>query len=164
MLLVELLPTGSRLLMAVHGAAVLLIAIVAGATFGIWRGYNPAGYSAGTFLEMHQGAVRGLNVLLPAIAAAAIVLSVILAMRRAGDGGTVGAYGVAIVLMIAGGLVTRLANQPINALVMGWTPETMPSNWSDIRATWWTWHVVRTAITVGASATLLYAVLSDRGT
>ena len=43
----------------------VLISLVAGSMFGIWRGYDPALYAPATFVEVHQGAVRGLNTLLP---------------------------------------------------------------------------------------------------
>jgi hypothetical protein len=155
-------PAGSIALIALQTAAVLLIALVAGATFGIWRGYNPAAYSAATFLEMHQGAVRGLNTLLPATALAAIILSAILYIRNIAGGGGNHLILLSIVLMIAGGLATRFGNQPINAQVMTWTAETMPTNWEALRNSWWTWQVVRTLISITALTTLLFALLAGR--
>ena len=60
---------------ALQVLAVMLISLIAGTVFGIWRGYNPAGYSASTFIEMHQGAVRGLNVLLPLMGLATLLIT-----------------------------------------------------------------------------------------
>jgi hypothetical protein len=54
------------LVMVMQFVAALLFSMVAGSVFGIWRGYDPTTYAAATFLEMHQGAVRGLNALLAA--------------------------------------------------------------------------------------------------
>jgi len=42
--------------------ALLLVGLVAGSMFGIWRGYDVTSYSAQTFVEVHQGAVRGKRV------------------------------------------------------------------------------------------------------
>ena len=46
-----ILPANSFQMIALQIGAIAFIALVAGATFGIWRGYNPAEYSALTFLE-----------------------------------------------------------------------------------------------------------------
>ncbi len=152
----------SALVVPLQFLASLLFSMVAGSVFGIWRGYNPLAYSAVTFVEMHQGAVRGLNALLPATAFAAMVLVVALAWLARGKGMVFWLYIFAIGLMIAGGLVTRFFNQPINAQVMTWTADTLPANWSAIRDTWWNWHVVRTGISILAMAVLLAGILSDR--
>lgn len=58
--------------------AALIFALVAGSVFGIWRGYDPSLFAPATFVEMHQGAVRGLNVLLPALGFASIGLTLLL--------------------------------------------------------------------------------------
>lgn len=142
--------------------AALVFAMVAGSVFGIWQGYDPTTYTAATFLEMHQGAVRGLNTLLPAMAFISILLTVSLAWFARGKGGTLWLYLAAILLMVAGGVVTRFFNQPINASVMAWKFDTMPDSWEELRDAWWRWHLVRTGLSIGALALLLIAILSDR--
>jgi len=34
---------------------IILVALVSGATFGIWFGYNPKTFSASTYIEQQQG-------------------------------------------------------------------------------------------------------------
>lgn len=143
-------------------AGIVLIALVAGATFGIWRGYDPGGYAAQTFLEAHQGAVRGLNALLPGLAAGALVVTLTLAFGARRNPRALWLYGLAMGLMIAGGVVTRLVNQPINAEVMGWTVDTMPADWADLRDRWWTWHLIRTGFSGAALLVMILAVFADR--
>ncbi len=162
-LLMAVLPESSRLLIALQVGVILLLALVAGATFGIWRGYHPGGYSASTFLQTHQGAVRGLNVLLPAMAFAAILLTAILALRCDRSQSAFPLYLLAIGLMVGAGIVTRVFNQAINAEIMTWTPATIPADWSDIRDRWWFWHVVRTFLSAAALITLVTAALTNRG-
>lgn len=161
--LTGIFPSDSLLLIALQTLAVLFVALVAGATFGIWRGFNPATYSAVAFLEMHQGSVRGLNTLLPATALGAILLSALLYVRNFGGSGANNLIILSIVLMIAGGLATRFGNQPINAQVMTWTAETMPANWQALRDSWWSWHIVRTLFSIAALVTLVAALLAGRG-
>jgi len=142
--------------------AALLFAMVAGSVFGIWQGYGPLGYAAPTFVEMHQGAVRGLNVLLPGLALASIILTAALAWLARGRSAVLRLYLGAILLMVAGGVVTRFFNQPINAEVMNWTAGSLPANWTDLRATWWNWHVLRTGLSVCGFALLLAAIITHR--
>lgn len=140
----------------------LLFSMVAGSVFGIWRGYNPTAYSGSTFVEMHQGAVNGLNILLPGLAFASIALVCALAWLARGNRVAVRLYLCALALMIVGGIVTRGFNQPINAQVMTWTGATLPAAWQAIRDDWWWWHVVRTGASVTAMAVLLAAIIADR--
>lgn len=142
--------------------AIMLMALVAGSTFGIWRGYDPAAYSALTFLETLQGAVGGLNVMLPLMGAGALVLTGILAVLARRHRSVAVTYALAFVLMAVAAAITRFANQPINADVVKWAPDTMPANWVVIRDAWWHWHVVRTMLSIFALAALILAAISDQ--
>lgn len=142
--------------------AVLLISLVAGSTFGIWRGYDPAAYSALTFLETHQGAVRGLNVLLPVMGMSAMLFTAILAVLARRNRAALAAYASAMALMAIAAAITRFANQPINAEIMAWTAETMPAQWTHVRDAWWNWHIIRTLVGIGSVVVLILAVFADR--
>ena len=142
--------------------ALLLVGLLAGSMFGIWRGYDIAAYTPATFVEVHQGAVRGLNILLPAMAAAAIALVVLLAVLGRARPAVLGLYLATALAIIAGGIITRFLNQPINEQIMGWTPAAIPADWTTLRNSWWTWHLVRLAATVIAELLLIAAVFADR--
>jgi hypothetical protein len=152
----------ARSLMFLQFLAALLFAMVAGSVFGIWRGYDPTTYAAVTFLEVHQGAVRGLNALLPGLALISIFLTLALTWLARGKGMVFWLYLGALLLMVAGGVVTRLFNQPINAQVMSWTLDSLPANWGDLRAAWWNWHLMRTGLSILGMALLLAAIIVDR--
>lgn len=140
---------------------IMLIALLAGSVFGIWRGYDPTAYSPVAFLEVHQGAVRGLNVLLPAMGAAAIALTAVLAWNAMGRALPFRLYVVAIAAMVTAALVTRFGNQPINAIVMTWTAGDIPTGWEALRDTWWRWHLLRVTAIILALATLVAAIMAD---
>lgn len=141
--------------------AAFIFALVAGSVFGIWRGYDPSAFTEVAFVEMHQGAVRGLNVLLPALGFASIVLTLVLVVAR-WKTQLFWLYLAALLLMVAAGVTTRFFNQPINAVVMGWTVEALPADWSALRAQWWDWHLWRTGFSMCALALLLAAIVLDR--
>lgn len=150
------LPTAAQII------ALMLLGLVAGSMFGIWRGYDITGYAPATFVEVYQGAVRGLNTLLPAMAAGALVLVIVLAIMARNRPAALGLYVAAAIAIIAGGAITRLLNQPINDQIMAWTPTTIPTDWSTMRDSWWTWHLVRLTATLAGLALLIAAVFVDR--
>jgi len=147
---------------ALQIVAIVLVGLVAGSMFGIWRGYDPAAYAPATFVEVHQGAVRGLNTLLPAMAGVALVLTIGLAVLARSRPVALWAYLGVVLLVAIGGVITRFANQPINDQVAAWTAATMPGNWTSLRDNWWTWHIARLAVTLTAEVLLILAVFADR--
>ena len=160
--LIDLLPASSKRLIACQVVAILLIALIAGSTFGIWQGYNPTLYSQDTFLEVHRGAVHGLNTLLPLMGLATMILTLVLTLRTGRHTAVRGLYWTTLALLILAGLITRFGNQPINAMVMTWTADSMPENGVDIRDSWWFWHTVRTLVSIAALAGLVTASLAAR--
>jgi len=153
----------SRVLSTIARVALLvLVGLLAGSMFGIARGYDFASYTPATYLEVHQVSVRGLNVLLPALGLAAIVLSIGLAVSVRRERRSMIGFIVAAVLIAVAGLVTRLGNQPINDLVMGWTATTLPAGWEAIRDSWRQFHLVRLVLTLVAQVTLIVTMLGER--
>lgn len=140
----------------------VLLALLAGTMFGIWVGYNPAGLSPGAYVEQQQIAIRSLNTLLPAMGAACIILSITLAVLSKQDPRCRYLLIGATLLMVVAAVVTRVGNQPINAVVMQWTPQSPAQNWAQLRDQWWQWHIVRTLAAVGALALTVLAVLAAK--
>lgn len=141
----------------------LLLSLVVGSTFGVWAGYNPASLSVAAYVEQQQNAIRSLNTLLPTMGAACILLAGWLAFRAKGDARTRYLLLAAIICLVTAALVTRFGNQPINAQVMTWSPQSVPAHWTQLRDAWWQWHVVRTLAGVLALALTLLALLPHRG-
>jgi uncharacterized membrane protein len=143
--------------MVVGFANVILVALVAGAVFGIWLGYEPDGLSASTYVEQQQHAIAALNVTMPVLGALAILLTLVsLVLARAHPRTLLLLLGV-LACLIAAGLLTRFGNQPINAVVMTWNAAAPPPDWTSYRDTWWHWHTLRTLAMVAALALILLA-------
>lgn len=142
-------------------AALVMTGLVAGSVFAVLRGYDLAQYSPAVFLEVQQGAVRGLNALLPILGIVATALVVALAVIERRNRRTLILLVVAALLLAVSGLVTRFGNQPINDLVMTWSPDTLPANWEAIRDSWRGFHLVRVITSIAAFATLSAALVAS---
>jgi len=130
---------------AVHFLNLLLAALTAGAMFGFWLSHNPAGLSPAVYVAQQQNGIRALNVKMPLLGGFTVLLTFGAAVLARGDGTRFGLLLAAGCCFLAAGLITRFLNQPINAIVMTWSPEAPPPNWDQLRDTWWRWHLVRTA-------------------
>lgn len=153
----SILSTGAQLL------SLLLLSLVAGSMFGIWRGFDFAQYSPATYLEVHQGSVRGLNLLLPALAIATLLLVIALAISARGIPAALWLYVGAALLIAAGGLITRFINQPINDQIMAWSASALPAGWEIIRDSWRTAHLARLGASFAAEILLIFAIFAHRG-
>ncbi len=156
------MPISSILSTIARVAVLMLVGLLAGSMFGIWRGYDFAQYSPAALVEVWQGSVRGLNTLLPVQGLLAIVILVALAVTARRTPRALTGFVAAALLLAAAGLITRLANQPINDLVMAWTPENMPADWEAIRDAWRNWHLARLALTLVAQLVLILTILGER--
>lgn len=138
----------------------LVLALLVGTMFGIWVGFNPAALSATAFIEQQQNAIRSLNTLLPAMGAACIVLAAILAVLSKNSRLSRFLLVGAVALLLFAALATRFANQPINALVITWSAQSPPSDWTQLRDQWWQWHIARTVAAIGALILVIIAILA----
>ncbi len=146
---------------ALQVIGLLLISLIAGSMFGVWRGYNPAAFSPATFVEVHQGAVRGLNTLLPVLGFACILTVATLAWLGRASSQSMSLYILATLAMVAAGLITRFGNQPINAIIMAWD-SVPPAGWEDLRDQWWTWHLARLVAGFTGQVLLVAAIFTQR--
>jgi uncharacterized membrane protein len=143
----------------VNFANLLLAGLLVGTMFGIWLGYDPAELSAGAYIEQQQHAIRALNINMPVMGAATALLTLASALLARGNGAQRALFVAAFVCFLIAGLVTRLLNQPINAVVITWSASAPPRSWTALRDAWWHWHVLRTLVAVAAYCLLIAASL-----
>ena len=122
---------------------IVMAGLIAGILLGIWLGFNPTTYSFLTYLEHQQGAIKALNVLMPALGFITIILTLVSAFLQKNNKVVFVTLIAAAVLLVTSGLVTRFGNQPINKIVMTWHNTDVPSNWTELRDKWWTLHQIR---------------------
>lgn len=136
---------------------IILAALIAGAVFGIWIGYNPKNFSAPTYIEQQQGAIKALNTLMPILGLITIILTLISAFQQKDSKSVFITLLIATGFLIISGLVTRFGNQPINSLIMTWNVNAPPANWTELRDKWWSFHIVRTLASFIALCLIVWA-------
>ncbi len=139
-------------------ASLLLAALLVGAMFGLWLIY-PAGLDAAFYVPLQQHSIRALNVTMPALGAVTIALTLAAAALARGDRTRLVLLITAALCFAAAGLITRFANQPINAMVMTWSASAPPADWAELRDAWGRWHVLRLVAGIGGLSLVIAAAL-----
>jgi len=125
-------------------ANIILVALLAGTSFGIWVGLNPAHYSAATYIEQQQQLVRSLQPLLVPLVILSTLLTMASAFLQRRDKKTFVTLLLASLFLLSCILITRFGNLPIQTEMLKWTATSFPANWTVLRDEWWTFHIART--------------------
>jgi hypothetical protein len=123
---------------------IILAALLAGISLGIWIGFNPLDLSPSTYVEQQQNMLEALRVTMVLLVLIATIVTFLSAYLQRKDKSTCFTLTVAAAFFIACILVTRFGNKPIDDLVMTWTPNSLPNNWTSLRDSWWSLHKIRT--------------------
>ena len=123
---------------------IILAALLAGTSFGIWMGFNPVNLSATTYLEQQQSTIGSLNILMISLVVSATIITLIAAFLQKQNKSVFIALIFAAICFIACILISRFGNQPINDSIMTWNPNSIPANWTLLRDKWWSFHIMRT--------------------
>jgi hypothetical protein len=123
---------------------IIIAAILAGTSFGIWMGFNTLNLSHSTYIEQQQNMIRALNNLMIILVFSATIITIISAILQRNDKPSFIPLLIASLFFIACILISRFGNQPINDEIMKWTSGTLPDNLSELRDKWWTFHIFRT--------------------
>ena len=123
---------------------IIIAALLAGTSFGIWMGFNPLNLSPSTYIEQQQNMIRALNTLMIILVFGATVITIISAILQRDDKQTFIPLLIASLFFIACILISRFGNQPINNEIIKWTSATLPGNLSELRDKWWSFHIIRT--------------------
>jgi len=123
---------------------IIVAALLAGISVGIWIGFNPLNLSPSTYIEQQQNTIRSLNVLMISLVVFATVITIISAFLQKGNKEDLIVLLIASLFFISCILISRFGNQPINKIIMTWTTDSLPANLSELRDKWWSFHIMRT--------------------
>ena len=130
-----------------------------GTIFGTWLTANPASLDATDYVIVQQQHIRALNVFMPLLGGATILVTIVSAFLARDDASRLAMLILVVLSFVMAGLVTRFLNQPINAIVLTWTPAAAPADWMQLRDVWWRWHLVRLAFGLLGLCLLISAML-----
>lgn len=147
---------------ALDFASLALAALMVGVMFAVCLLFNPAGLDASTYVMHQQWGVRTLHPTIPLLGVATVLVILVAAFLSSGDRSHVTLLLFASGLFVAAGLITRLVNLPINAVVMTWSPEAPPAGWLQLRDVWWRWHILRFSAGAAGLCLLILAALRQR--
>jgi hypothetical protein len=149
--------------LGVDFATLLLAALVVGAMFAVFLIFNPARLDAATYLSQQQQGIRALNRTLPVLGAITTMSTLAAAVLARTERTRFTLLLLAAAFFIAGGLITRFRNQPINAVIMSWSVHAPPASWVQLRDSWWRWHLMRLAAGLAGLCLLILTALRSRG-
>ena len=125
---------------------IVLVALLAGTSFGIWIGFNPATYSVSTYIEQQQHLVRSLNFLMVALVIMATIVTVVSAFLQRQNKMTFVALLTAAFFLASCIVISRFGNLPVQTEMLAWNSTSPPDNWTEMRDKWWTFHILRTVV------------------
>ncbi|MDB5014791.1 MAG: hypothetical protein JWQ25_2993 [Daejeonella sp.] len=135
---------------------IILVALLAGTSFGIWMGLNPMNYSASTYIEQQQHLVRSLQTLLVSLVIITTLVTIASAFLQQKNKNVFIALLVAALFLLSCIFITRLGNLPIQTEMLTWNANSFPENWTTLRDQWWTFHIMRTIAELIALALVVW--------
>jgi hypothetical protein len=123
---------------------IILAALLAGTSFGIWMGFNPMNYSPSTYVEQQQNLLRSLNALMIFLVVTATLVTIVSAILHRKNKRDFITLFIAAGFFIGCILITRFGNAPIQNNMLTWSAHSLPGNWMIVRDEWWRFHIMRT--------------------
>ena len=139
---------------------IIVAGLLAGVSFGIWIGFNPSGLSTSTFIEQQQNMLQSIRTLMVFLVVFATIITILSAYLQRHDKSTFIFLILAAVLFIACILITRFGNKPIDEMVITWTQDAIPDNWTELRDNWWSFHILRTVAEIIALLLVAWASIN----
>jgi hypothetical protein len=127
-------------------ANIILAALLAGTSFGIWVGLNPKNYSPTTYLEQQQNLVLSLHSLMVSFVILATLVTLVSAFLNRKHKAVFLALLLASALFASCILISRFGNLPIQKEMLTWQAGQLPENWTFLRDKWWSFHIARTIV------------------
>ena len=123
---------------------IVIAALLAGTSFGIWMGLNPENYSASTYLEQQKNLVGSLHTLMVSLVIVATIITLVSAFLQRKNRMIFLLLIFAAIFFASCIFISRLGNLPIQKEMLTWDVVSLPNNWTALRDKWWMLHVLRT--------------------
>lgn len=145
-------------------ADIIIVALLAGISAGIWIGFNPMELSYTTYVDQQQNMLGSLRVLMVVLVFLATLITIALAFVQKQNKASFIMLLSASGFLIACILITRFGNKPIDDIVMTWTSQSVPQDWIHLRDKWWTLHISRTLTELIALCLITWTAIKNTTT
>jgi uncharacterized membrane protein len=134
--------------------------IVSGVFFAIAVSVLPTLFAMppGQYVAAHRLLGRGYHPVMPLLVSGGLLADITLAVVAKADPARSLAIAGAVSL-VGVQLVSQFGNVPINKVVHGTDPDSIPADWADPRPAWRSWHLLRTGFAVAAMTITAAAVV-----
>ena len=146
-------------------AIVVFAALATGGLMVNWIGLGRAmsRLSSVTYVEFHQATNHTFDPYMPIVVVGALLGGIALAILSPGIHSLSGELAIAGFVSYVGVLAVSLpTNLRINKQIAGWSVQSPPDNWKQIRATWIRFHIIRTLFSLPGLACYILACLANR--
>jgi uncharacterized membrane protein len=142
-----------------------LLTLVTGVFWGTWFALTRSieTFSAAEFIHIGQTIIRNvawpMRILMPAC-----ILFMIMSASLVTKKNSPRFYlsVTACLLIVIALLITLLVEVPIDNQIRTWRAETVPADWTTLRARWQAFHTARTFVSLASLSSLILAVLSTK--
>jgi hypothetical protein len=141
---------------------IIIAAILAGTSCGIWIGFNPTNYSPSTYIEQQQHLVLSLNTLMVVLVIIATLVSLSSAFLQRQSKTVLILFLFAAAFFASCIFISRFGNLPIQTEMLTWKADSPPDNWTALRDKWWSFHIMRTIAELVALALVAWASVLKR--
>ena len=144
---------------------VFFAALATGALMVNWIGLARAmsQLSASTYAEFHQATNRTFDPYMPIVVMSASLGGIVLAIFARGIHSLSGQLAIAGAVCYAAIIaITLPTNLRINKQIARWSIQSLPNDWTVIRASWVRFHIIRTLVSLPAFACYILACLLSR--
>lgn len=124
--------------------SIIVAALLAGTSFGLWVGFNPNKFSTTAYVEFQQNLVTSLNSLMISLVILGTLLTLIDSFLNRKQKTASILLFFAAASFVSCILISRFGNSPIQSQMLTWTSSTIPQDWTDLRDRWWFLHKIRT--------------------
>jgi uncharacterized membrane protein len=142
-----------------------LLALITGVFWGTWFTLTRSieTFSAGEFIHIGQTIIRNvawpMRILMPACILF-MIASTLLFLEKNSPGFYLSM--TACLLVVIALLITLLVEVPIDNQIRTWTAETVPDDWTTLRARWQAFHTTRTFVSLASLGSFTLAALSAK--
>lgn len=145
-----------------RAAALIACALVAGLTLShVLQSPGSRGLDGGAWLQVQHTFYGGFAVVGGIAEVGGLLAAAAVAGMMRLRGRLAIAHAAAALCLLGALGAYWFGNRPVNALVAGWTPATLPANWGSYRATWEGAHAVTFGLAAIATVALIVVTVWD---